>query len=283
MDLDSRTEEQVRLLADSSNRTVLNILDEAGKRLHVKELADRLVDRDVSIIDSARYDDQLERTLIALHHERLPKLAEVDLIEYDPEENLAAYRPDTEPNVTWENDATIDALIEHIPTSHTLDGEGIGVLRGRESAIQYGRKLADEAEEELFCMYVDTNLLGDECIRRAKDASERDVTIYVGSQDPGVRELTRKHLPEATLWEPQLDWMNTLTSPRVGRLILVDRRKVMLAILEEPIAEESRPGEIAFVGEGEENPLVVLVRDLLGPRIDHLDYQSEDFRKRLSS
>lgn len=283
MDLDAHTADQVRLLADFRNRTILTILDETDKPLHVEELADRLVARDVTVVSSDRYEDELEETLLSLHHERLPKLAEVGLVEYDPETNVTTYRTSTTPNIEWENKSMIDALVTHLPTSPDPDETNIGVLKGREAAIEYGRRLADESDEELFCMYVSTDLLGEECIRRAEDAIDRGVTLYMGSQNPEVRELTRKHLPEATIWEPQLDWLNTPIYPRVGRLVLTDRRKVMLAILEEPTDDGAYPGETALVGDGENNPLVVLVRDLLGPRLDHLDYQSDEFKSELPS
>lgn len=57
----------------------------------------------------------------------------------------------------------------------------------------------------------------------------------------------------------------------------------MLALLDEPGADGQYPEEKAMVGGGVDNPLVVLVRELLGPRLDHLDYQSADLRSQLHS
>ncbi len=147
---------------------------------------------------------------------------------------------------------------------------------GLEAAFEYARKLADEAEDELFTLYVTTDLLESDCLLHGKNALNRGVRIAIGSQNKSVRERCREGLPEATVWDPQLDWLNTPTYPRVGRLILMDRRKVMFSVLTEPPA--NGPEEVALVGTGAENPLVVLVRELLGPRLDHLDYQSDDFR-----
>lgn len=283
MDLNSRTDEQVRLLADPRNRTLLTVLGDSGSPLHVEELASRLVSRNVSVVSSAEYEDQLEETLLTLHHERLPRLADSGLIEYDPETNVVTYQATTAINGEWETETLIDALATHLPTSPVADEDTIGVLHGRNTIIEQGRQLADEAEEELFCMYVSTELLEDDCIHHAEDAIDRGVSLYVGSQNADVRDLTRKYLPEATIWEPQLDWLNSPTYPRIGRLVLVDRCRVMLAILEEPDSDGTHPEETAFIGTGEESPLVVLVRELLGSRIDHLDYQSTDFRTELST
>lgn len=278
MSLGSLAEAQIRLLADGCNRAVLTVLDEAGRPLHAEELAERLVDREVTVVETADYEDRLDRTLLVLHHDRLPRLAEAGFVEYDCEENVVTARDAAASAVEWQDGPVFDELESHLGAE-----EGVGVVEGRGSILRYGRRLADEAEEELFCMFVSTDLLEEECIRRAENAVGRGVQMYVGSRNPEVRDLVRERLPEATVWEPQLDWTNTPTHSRVGRLVLVDRRKVMLAVLEEPDPDGADVEETALVGDGEDHPLVVLVRELLGSRLDHLDHQSEDFRSRLPS
>lgn len=277
MSLGPHTEKQIQLLVEAHNRTILDVLDETDPPLHVTELADRLVSRNVTVVNAETYDKQVDRTIIRLHHKQLPKLDEAGLVAYDREENIVTPRAVTPPDVDWQNRAGIDDIVAYLSTSHDGDENSIGVIQGRESIIQYECQLSDEAAEELFTMYVSTDLFEDECVRRAKNAVARGVTIYVGSQNGAVREVSREHLPEATIWEPQLDWLNTPTYPRIGRLVLVDRRSVVLAILEEPPSSEAPPEETALVGTGEDNPLVVLVRELLGPRLDHLDHQSDRF------
>lgn len=256
----------------------MSTIDEVGIPVHVEELAERLVRRDAGLVDTDEYEHQLEQTRIHLHHNHLPKLADVGLVEYDRETNVVT-SDDTEPTaVGWFEMADFDELVTLVDEGDGGDSSELQVIEGRESAIELGRQLADEAEEELFCMFVSTDLLEPECIRRAEEAIERDVTMYMGSQNPEVRELTRNRLPEAIIWEPLLDWMNTPSYPRVGRLVLIDRRKVMLSVLNEPALDEVHPDEVTLLGAGEDNPLVVLVRELLGARLDHLDYQSEHFR-----
>ncbi len=281
MQLDPRTEDQLELLCDVRNRAIRDILAEADGAIRLEELADRLVGRDVDVVTSETYDDRLDRTSLELHHHRLPELAEVDLVEYDPETNLVSPKPPVASEVEWRDEGHFETLVTRLGA---ISEEGdVGVIEGLDSAFEYARKLADEAEEELFTLYVTADLLEDECVRHGERALNRGVNISIGSQNETVRELSREGLPEAAVWEPQLDWLNTPTYPRVGRLILMDRRKVMLSVLEEPPSEGAAPGETALVGTGEENPLVVLVRELLGPRLDHLDYQSEEFRGKLHS
>ncbi|WP_425607338.1 DUF7344 domain-containing protein [Halomontanus rarus] len=281
MGFNLRTENQLQLLCDSRNRAIREILNEATGALHVEELADQLVARDVTMVSSSTYDDKIEEAVIEFHHERLPKLAEVGLVEYDSDENLVSYRPLPESQVDWQDETDLKELVTHLETAHKSEEGDIGVVEGLDSAFEYARKLADEADEELFSMYATTDLLEDECVRHGENAIARGVTIYIGSQNETVRRLCREELPEATVWEPQLDWLNTPTYPRVGRLILTDRRRVMFSVLKEPPSGTDAPEEIAMVGDGEENPLVVLVRELLGPRLDHLDYQNDEFQSDL--
>lgn len=279
MGIDAHEEHVIRLVADERNRTILTILDDAGS-LHVDELAERLVALESPVLDSSRYEAELERVRLSLHHNHLPKLAEAGVVEYDPEGNVVARRDATGVG-EWLDAEMVDELLARYRTATGIDESAIGVIEGRENAIEYGRQLADVADEELFLIYVSDDLLEDGCLAHARDAIERGVDIYLGSGNPDVRDLTRRHLPEVTIWEPQLDWTNVPSRyPKVGRLVFADREHVMLAVLDEPDPDGTY-AETAVTASGRENPLVVLVRELLGPRLDHLDYQSEDFRSEL--
>ncbi|WP_435177435.1 DUF7344 domain-containing protein [Halorussus sp. AFM4] len=278
---DSREERVVRLLADARNREVLSVLNDADEPLHIDELASRLVKRDSCVLSTSAYEDEYDRVRIALHHNHLPKLAEEGLVEYDAGENVVAQRDHQASDPDWTDVELIDELLADLRGGDGPDEDAIGVIERRETVIEYGRQLVDEADEELFCMYVNDDVLEEECLRRVETAIARGVDAYVGSQNANVRDLVRRQLPEATLWEPQLDLMNSPSGyPRVGWLLFADREKLMLALLDESAGDEEYR-MTAMIGEGATNPLVVLVRELLGPRLDHLDYQSEDFRGKL--
>lgn len=294
MDLDPRTEEQSRLLAESENLAVFSILEDVGD-CTVSELAERLLDGEVSVVETAEYDRRLEETVVTLHHQKLPRLADAGLLEYDPETHQVTVRSRA---IQWCEPAVPEGVAEYLSTVHGgtekggsenradregNGGTGLGTVQGRDAVVQYGRHLVDEADSEVFGIYVSTELLRDECIERVQRAIERDVSVHIGSQNQTVRRVVRERLPGATVWEPQTDWLNTSSYPRLGRLVFTDRSKVMLAILDESATDDGDPQETAIVGEGVTHPLVVLVRDLLGPRLDHLDYQSDEFTSQLPS
>lgn len=266
------------LLVEPRNRAILSTLRDTGGALDVRCLAERLVAHNNAILGSAEFEDELEQLLISLHHDRLPRLAEAGLLEYDADENVVAERVPADDGLEWFGIERLGEFSVPLTAGHGDDGTAIGVVEGRENTLEHGRQLADRADEELFVMFIGDEFLEYDCLRTTRSAIERGVSVHFGTHDEDIREAVREHLPEAVLWEPQFDWANKPDSyPKVGRLVFADREQLLLAILEEP-----DPGttyvETAMTGEGMSNPLVVLVRELLGPRLDHLDYQSDAFR-----
>lgn len=285
----SHGDEVLGLLADARYRAILTILREAEGSLHVTELADRLVTSEAPLLDASEYERETERTLVSLHHHRLPRLADAGLLTYDRDERTVAVSDYAAVEAEWFDCGMVDEALARFRPESGSGADAVGVLEGREDVYRYGRRLADEAEEELFLIYTSDDLLEEDCLPQARNAIERGVRFCVGSDDPDVREFFRTNLPGATVWEPQLDWMNDpATYPRIDRLIFADREAIVLGLLEgsdaddEPAAgTDGKRTETAMVGRGRSNPLVTFARDLLGPRLDHLDHQSEGFRSEL--
>ncbi|WP_408958664.1 ArsR family transcriptional regulator [Natrinema sp. 74] len=269
--MDSHEDRVIRLIAERRNRAILSILNDAARSLAVTELAERLAESDA--FGTADIDRQ--RVTLSLHHKELPRLDEVGLINYDPETNVVSYETYPSVSAEWLELEMIDELLSCFEAGTAATDDTVGILEDREDVVEYGRYLVDEADEELFCMYVSPDLFEEACIQSVRDAIGRGVAVSMGTHDSTVRELARTQLPEATVWEPQLDWLNdTGQRPTVGRLVFTDREKLMIALLDETAADGMI--ERAIVCDGADNPLVVFVRELLGPRLDHLDYQNED-------
>lgn len=270
------------LLCDPHHRAIHHILREEPGSLTVEELANRLVTAETGIVPSATYEEQVDETLITLHHQTLPKLAAADLVSYDSSANLVSVATPPAHAVEWHDSRDIDQVLSQLDGVPAMEPDSIGTLDGFEAVRDYGRMLADTATDEFFTLYATTDLLEEDCLGYGERLLERGVSLHIGSQNSQVRELTNEHLPGAIVWEPQLDWLNTPSYPRVGRLILADRERVVFSVLPEPPSADSTPTEIGLVGKGEDSPLVVLVRELLGARLDHLDYQTDDFRQSLT-
>lgn len=275
------TDARARALTEETNRAIVSLLQAAGGSMDLEALARRLVDRDVTLVSGVEYDRQFDETAVSLHHERLPRLAELGLVAYDPDRNVV----DVGAAVPTAIETTADSIAEAVHEQFHPDAgsdEQIGRVEGHEAVVRWGRRLADGASDELFCLFISRTLLEPECVASAHRAIDRGVTLVLGSPDSELRDLARSRLPEATVWEPQEDWWGDGSTSHVGRLVLADRCRVMLGIADQKCEDEQRV-ERALVGRGESHPLVVLVRDLLGPRLDHLDFQSDGFASELPS
>ncbi|WP_226479244.1 DUF7344 domain-containing protein [Natrinema amylolyticum] len=265
--MDSRDEELIRLLTDATNRAVVTVLDDASHGLSVTEIAERLGSEDGA---------ELERTVISLHHKVLPRLDEAGLIEYDRDENVVTEGTTSVADAEWMDVDLFDELFSRFGTGRGTDESAVGRLEGHEDVYDYCRKLADRATDELFLIYASDELLDEACLPHAERAIERGVAFHAGTKNRAAREFFRDHLPEATIWDPQLDWLYEQSSyPKVSRLVVADRETVAVGLWDEDADGTKR--EIAMIGDGKTNPLVVLIRELLGPRLDHLDYQSDEF------
>ncbi|NUC71926.1 ArsR family transcriptional regulator [Haloterrigena sp. SYSU A558-1] len=263
----SEDEEIIQILTDSINREILIALNGSPRGLSVTEIAGRLSSADGM---------ELERTIVSLHHEYLPRLDEVGLVAYDHDENIvtAGYR--STDDADWMDVEALDELLSQFGTGRRSDERTVGRLEGREAVYEYCRDLADRADDELFLIYASDELLDEECLPYAEDAIERGVELHAGTKNRDAREFFRERLPEATIWDPQMDWMYEQANyPKVSRLIVVDRETVVVGLWEEDATGAKT--EVAMIGEGRTNPLVVLTRELLGSRLDHLDYQSDEF------
>ncbi|ELY98413.1 DUF7344 domain-containing protein [Natrialba asiatica] len=301
----SYEERVIRLIANPDNRAILTILDDASRPLSVASLADQLVSRDATVVDATTYDRRLDSMRLSLHHARLPRLNDAELAAYDPEQNVVSARDHAIIDPEWLEFDLLDEFLSRFGGKRGPDT--IGILETEAAIYDYSRELADKADDELFIIYTSVDLLDEGCLPHTTRAIERGVDFYAGSQNPDVRRFFRNNVPETTIWEPQLDWMNEPSRyPRLNRLIVADREKVLLSLQEEPPSDGAattdtetgsetetetatthntkngsqttiKPTETAMIGEGTTNPLVVLVRELLGPRLDHLDYQSDHF------
>ncbi|WP_276255490.1 DUF7344 domain-containing protein [Halomontanus rarus] len=274
--MDLQEEEIVRLLADSTNRAILSLLTDADREFTVAEIADRIVSEGATPFRSSDCENELEQLTISMHHNYLPRLDEAGLIEYDSDENLVTDRTSSAVDAEWMDVEVFDELLSRFRTGRGIDDGAVGLLEGSEAIYEYYREAADKAENELFLIYASDELLDEECLPYAENAIERGVEFYAGTKNQNAREFFRESLPEATIWDPQMDWLYDQSScPKISRLIVTDRETVAVGLWNE--ASDGTKTEVAMIGEGATNPLVVLVRELLGSRLDHLDYQSDDF------
>lgn len=170
------------------------------------------------------------------------------------------------------DDGRDDSTADRTASCWTIDGA--------ENVVARSHDIAASAEDELVVTVPDDGILQQRCLERWRAAADRGVDVYVGSRSPQVRETVRAAVPDATVCEPQLDWLN-FPADRIhhGRVVFADRERVMLVTIDDGGPDGNGPNDVpsatAVTGEGPENALVALVREHLGPRLDRLESTRE--------
>lgn len=267
-------------LADSRRRIALSILGQQYHPISLETLARDVAARESNTPERDVPQDHVDRILVRFTHAHLPLLDDAGLVDYDTESDLVTYKGHPDLRVQW-----LEPSFEDVIDGVGSDGSGtadVRTLDGTETIVSRGQSLCEEADEELFLMFSRAGLLEEGCFARIEAALDRGVDVYLGSRDPVLRETVRERAPGAVLWEPRLDWLNLPAEEEtVSRLVFADREAIMLGTLGEK-RSAGNYDEKAIVGEGSDNGLVALMRQLLDSRIDQLDAQTEDSLTQLS-
>ncbi|ELY61293.1 DUF7344 domain-containing protein [Natronolimnohabitans innermongolicus] len=280
-------------LRPARRRALLRILSRRSDRIAVADLAALLVAEttaDCRLVDVT--DEQRTRVQCRLVHDDLPALADVGFVEHDrSSETVSLVRDAPQWRMEWLAASPVAAdldVLEQRPRGRGIErgNERCGgsdaaagscrTIAGGEDVVARGHDLADSATEELFVTVPDTGMLQRRCLERWRAAADRGVDIYVGSRSAEVRDLVGQAIPEATICEPQYDWLNFPTDDvHHGRVVLADRERVMLVTVDEG---DDGPNTTAITGAGPTNALVKLVCEHVGPRLDRLQSQYDDER-----
>lgn len=147
--------------------------------------------------------------------------------------------------------------------------DAMWTLTERAAVLERFRALADHADEELFVLLTTDGLVPADSLVHLRAATDRGVLVGVGSPHERVRERLQRAVPDAVVWEPRRDWFDPASrrEGRLGRLVIADRQAAMLSTLDD---SEGRT-ETAITGDGESNGLVVVLRNLVGSRLDQFD------------
>lgn len=79
------------LLAVERRRVALDLLTEGGALIFLDDLAAAVAEREAN--GTVATDEVVERVAVSLHHGHLPKMEELGVIEYYPDERLVINQP----------------------------------------------------------------------------------------------------------------------------------------------------------------------------------------------
>lgn len=124
---------------ESQHQVIVTHLDNADKPLHVNELVERLVKQGETVMSAEEFSDAVERKLISMHHNVLPRLANSGVIDYDHESNIVSLRDDVVEEIGWLAEESIGEVLSNLQNNGSPDSDTIGVIHGRQAVIEYGR------------------------------------------------------------------------------------------------------------------------------------------------
>ena len=154
------------------------------------------------------------------------------------------------------------------------DGANVWSTSGTQAITSRAIQFVDSATEEIV-LVVDGNdveLTPGRLLDRLRVATERGVTVYVGALSAATYEEVQASIPEVEVFESELEWLQPQTDEEVehiGRLLLVDRGKVLLS----SFSPQSSDSETAIWSDSVGNGLTIIGRRLLATGLDR---QAED-------
>ena len=135
-------------------------------------------------------------------------------------------------------------------------------LSGREAVAARTRQLIEEATEECILVVGAENTLTEAIYEGLTAATERDVDMLVGAASSTTRTRLRERVPNAEIFETELDWLDeSADEPSIGVLAMADRNALLVSSQTDHKYGERT--ESAVFGSGFTNGLVVIARRLL--------------------
>jgi len=152
----------------------------------------------------------------------------------------------------------------------TLDGgANVWSTSGTQAITRRATQFVDSAEEEIVFV-IDgggMELIPERLLDRLRTATERGVTVYVGALSAATYEEVQASVPEVEVFESELEWLQPQTDEEVehiGRLLLVDRGKVLLS----SFSPQNSDSETAIWSDSVGNGLTIIGRRLLAAGLD---------------
>lgn len=162
---------------------------------------------------------------------------------------------------------SLDSL-ETLDDDDPDDPSNVWTTTGSETITRRAINFLDGASKEIILIVNSDRVVTDQLLTRLQAAHDRDVAIYIGTLSGSLHDRIDTALPNVTLFESELDWLQPQSSAEaeeaIGRLLLVDRETLLVSSL----AHHSPYTESALWSDGVGNGLLVIARRLLAAGLD---------------
>jgi len=146
---------------------------------------------------------------------------------------------------------TVDQALRQLQPARTEAERAVWAINTHDGVTGRVVDLIRESTDEIVLIVLDDRLLDAQLLGELTAADDDGVTVYIGAVADGIRTRIDEADIEATLFTTDLvEWLSaTADSPRLGRLLMVDREPVLVSALH---AERlpSIPNETAVWSDG---------------------------------
>jgi sugar-specific transcriptional regulator TrmB len=161
---------------------------------------------------------------------------------------------------------SLDAL-ETIDDETQDNHSNVWTTTGSDSITRRAIEKLDQADTEIILIVNGDSVVTDQLLTRLQAATDRGVTIYIGTLSGSIHERLEEELPDVTLFESELEWLQPQDDDEeeaIGRLLLVDRETLLVS----SVGHHSPYNESALWSDGVGNGLLVIARRLLAAGLD---------------
>lgn len=160
--------------------------------------------------------------------------------------------------------ALVDALDALEPVTRSEEQRSVWTVTGTETVSERVVDFVRMADEDVVYMTVEP-LLSEALVDQLRAASERGVSIKLGTMSDAVEERIHDEVPDVETFDSMWVWSDT----PAGRLLMVDEEKTLVSVL---VPEDEGPGErreeTAIWGAGATNSLVVVLKAMFAWQLD---------------
>jgi len=137
---------------------------------------------------------------------------------------------------------TVEQSLRQLKPAYKEAQQAVWAISNHEQVTGRVIDLIDDADEEIVFILLDEGLLDEDVIASLADASERGVTIHIGTVVDVVRERIDDAEIEASVFTTGLvEWFTSMSgTPQIGRLLMADRDPVLVSATH----DEKLPGVV---------------------------------------
>lgn len=120
---------------------------------------------------------------------------------------------------------TVEQRLHEVEPTYKEAANAVWAITNREQVTERILDLVSDANDEVVLILVDERLLDEELLEYLGEASERGVTVSLGTQIAEIRERVDQSDVDVEVFSTDLiRWFGEMSGPsRIGRILLVDR------------------------------------------------------------